>query len=170
MKDGILLDVKARPGKVYGFSLAEILIGMGMLAVLLLTILLLTASALQGDQKVEARNIGAEVCQSQLEFLQRSVSDPADPLREEFWTTANGAFVPNGQAVTVSSGGTEFAVNFTVLTLQGSSGGPVGGDGNRLRQVEATATWWNGEKGKPGYGQLLVRRTLLFRESDVFIK
>lgn len=155
--------------RVAAFSLAEILLGIGMAAVLLLTVLLLTTSALQSDQKVETRHVAAALAESQLESLGRTIASPGAAARDAFWSAPDGILGGLGLPSTMTSNGTEFSLQFTATTLLDSSGQPLGGNGNRMRQVEAEVEWWNGEKGRPGYGQLKVRRTLVVRESDVLV-
>ena len=65
---------------------------------------------------------------------------------------------------------TDFRFQYRFITVNESGTGDLLGReraGNRLRKVDLDVSWWSGEEGKPGYGQLRVKATRLIRESDL---
>lgn len=145
----------------------EVMVGIGLAGALILLILLLGTSAIFTDAKASDRQIAAAVAESQLELLTRHVSMKDSAERTAFWSAPDGDYQGPGVQTTLTSNGTDFTLSFELETLRGPTGVQLGSPGNRLRQVKLTVTWWSGEKGKPGYGQLRIFRTRVLRESDV---
>lgn len=145
----------------------EVMVGIGLAGALILLILLLGTSAVSTDAKASDRQIAAAVAESQLELLGRQVALDDNPARAAFWSAPDGEYLGPGVQTELTSNGTDFTLLYEVETLRTPTGSLVGGSGNRLRQIKLTVTWWGGEKGRPGYGQLAVFRTRVLRESDV---
>lgn len=155
-----------------GFSLAEAIIGIGLATVLILSIIAVSTAALSGDQKAEMRQMALTLADSELNRFSKAVGVSGTAARNEFWgyTPLAGPYEGAGTRPTLKSGNTEFALTYRFETLQNATSGADLGEeqpNNRVRKVDLTVAWWNGEEGKPGYGQLFVRSTRLVRESDV---
>lgn len=145
----------------------EVMLGFGLAAVLLLTVVLLGTSALSSDSKVNQAQVASAVGESQLDLLGASIAVGNSPARTSFWNAADGQYSGPGVETTVENNGVEYRSVFTLTTVTGSDGQPLGGPENRLRQVNLELSWWEGEKGKPGYGRSVLHRTRLFRQSNV---
>lgn len=152
-----------------GLSLLEVIIGIGLAGVLVLSILLLATTSVQTDQKVTDRHIAAALAESQLETLARRISVEASPARAAFWSAPDGPYSGLGAPTTLTSNGTEFTLAYEISTITQPAGNDLGSavPENRLRRVALLVTWWQGEQGRPGYGSLSVKRVSLVRESDI---
>lgn len=140
---------------------------MGLAGALILLILLLGTTAVSTDAKASDRQIAAAVAESQLDVLARQVAMKDSPARVAFWQAPDSEYKGPGVQTSLTSNGTNFTLVYTLETLHGRTGELTGGSGNRMRQVKLTVAWWEGEKGRSGYGQFTVYRTRLLRESDV---
>ncbi len=160
-----------------GFSLAEAVIGIGLATVLILSIIALTTAALSGDQKAEMRQIALSTADSELNRFAKVVAVAGSGPRESFWTSGDGPYTGPGTRSEVKTNKTDFTLSYNVTTVSRADGsGDIGvdedadtdtPDRNRLRKLDLTVTWWNGEEDKPGYGQLSVTSTRLLRESEL---
>lgn len=150
-----------------GFTLIEVMVGIGLAGALVLLVLLLGTTAVSTDAKASDRQIAAAVAEGQLDLLSRQIAIKGSGPRGAFWSSPDGIYSGSPVTASVLSNGTEYQLKYDVSTPEGPTGGPVGGFGNRLRQVQLTVTWWQGEKGKTGYGQFSLQRTRVLRESYV---
>ena len=150
-----------------GFTLVEVMIGIGLAGTLVLTMLLLATTALRGDSKASDRQIASAVAEAQLDLLSRRVASQDSAARLAFWQAPDGPYSGAGITPTLVSNGTEYRLAYEIEFLQDPGGNILGMGGNRLRQVRLTVAWWQGEQGRPGYGQFTIARTRVFRESDV---
>ena len=149
------------------FTLIEVMVGIGLAGALILLMLLLGTTAVSTDAKASDRQIAAAVAESQLELLGRQVAMKDSTARAAFWRAPDAEYQGPGVQTSLTSNGTDFTLVYTLETLRGPTGEITGGPGNRMRQVKLTVAWWEGEKGRSGYGQFTVYRTRLLRESDV---
>ena len=155
------------------FTLAEAVIGIGLAAVLILSIIALSTAALSGDTKAEMTQVALSTADAELNRFARAVSVIGSGARGSFWsaTDKTSGYVdytgPGTQGVQTANR-TKFSFEYRYVTL-GDSGGLFGREKpqNRVRKVDLTVSWWNGEEGKPGYGKLSVTATRLIRESDL---
>ncbi len=150
-----------------GFSLIEVILGFGLASVLLLTVVLLGTSALSSDAKVSHTQVASAVAESQLDLLGANIAVNGSSARSDFWSASDGAYSGSGTSAITESNGVEYQCEYTLATVNDSGGQPLGGAGNRLRQVNLKLSWWEGEKGRPGYGRSVLHRTRLFRQSHV---
>ncbi len=152
-----------------GFSLAETVLGIGLSAALILTLLVLTTAALNTDSKTGHHQAASALAESELDRLVRSVSILGSSARSSFWNSPDGEYSGPPTQNNLISGNTEYNLKFFSKTLSDASGTELGIDSprNRLRKVDVEVSWWSGEEGRPGYGQLSVTRTRLVRESDL---
>ena len=160
--------------QVTGFSLAEALMGIGLAAVVILSIIAMTTAALGGDQKAEMRQIALAVADSEINRFTRAVAVKGNSARDAFWAAPDGAigatstYAGSGTVRSIKSNGTDFECFYEYQTLYDGSD-TLGHEvpDNRVRKLNLQLTWWNGEEGKPGYGQLFLKTTRLIRESDI---
>lgn len=160
--------------KKLAFTLIEVIVSLGLAAALALLMLLLGTTALSTDAKVNNRQLAAAVVEAQLELLGANVAIRQDPknrdvpnlVREQFWMAADGAYSGPGTSPSIDSGGTSYSLSYHITTVTNTNPA-LNASGNRLRKVDLTASWWEGEKGRPGYGNLSITRSRVLRESDV---
>lgn len=145
----------------------EIVLGLGLVAVLLLTIVLMGTAALSGDTKASHSQIASAVAESQLDLLAAGVAVKDSPARQQFWSASDGPYTGAGSTAKLNSNGTDYDLKYTVNTVRENGGSPMGGPGNLLKQVDLEVSWWDGEKGRPGYGRFFLKRTRLCRQTDV---
>lgn len=152
-----------------GFSLAEAIVGIGLAAMLVLAIIGLTTASLRGDQVAETRQLALATANSELNRLNREVSVAGNSARSAFWGAPDGVYNGPGTTATVSSNKIEFQLTYRTRTLLKVDGAILGSEKprNRVKKVDLVVAWWGGSQGKPGYGQLSVTASKLFRESDV---
>lgn len=162
--------------RVRGFSLAEALIGIGLATVLILSIIAMTTAALTGDQKAEMRQVALAVANSELNRFSKAVAVKGNAARDAFWGAVDGApgqtltYTGSGTRSPIKSNGTEFEILYQYQTVLEKGGTDTLGSeepDNRVRKIDLKLSWWNGEEGKPGYGQLTLMTTRLLRESDI---
>lgn len=155
------------PFRFRGFSLLEVVLGLGLAAVLLLTVVLMGTAALSGDTKVGHSQIASSVAEAQLDLLGARIASKNSAARQQFWQAPDGPYSGPGVTSQLTSNGTDYTLSYRLRTVNETNGEPVGGADNGLRQVDLEVAWWDGEKGKPGYGRLALARTRLFRQTDV---
>lgn len=149
------------------FSLLEVVLGMGLAAVLLLTVILMGMTALSGDTKASHSQLASAVAESQLDLLGAGIAAEDSAARRDFWNAPEGRYAGGGTVSKLTSDGTDYELAYTVTIVKDNGGSPLGVTGNQLRQVDLQVSWWEGEKGRPGYGRMSLARTRLFRETDV---
>lgn len=149
------------------------MIGIGLAAVLILSIIALSTAALSGDTKAEMTQVALSTADAELNRFARAVSVVGSGARTNFWDSSDSTsgyidYTGPGTLDEQTANRTKFAFKYRYTTV-GDGGGLLGRDKpqNRLRKVDLTVSWWNGEEGKPGYGELAVTATRLIRESDL---
>lgn len=158
-----------------GFSLAEAVMGIGLASILILSIIALSTAALSGDQKAEMSQVALSAADAELNRFVRAVGVVGSSARGDFWSSPDSfdsyfEYTGSGTLDQTTSNRTQFVFEYRYITVnEAGSGDTLGQEkpGNRLRKVDLTVSWWNGEEGKPGYGQLSLKATRLVRESDL---
>lgn len=121
------------------FTLAEVMLALGLATVILLSLVSLSAVALQSTQK-GSDALAAEECAHAV--LERFVYglEGAGP---SFWTQTSYASPYATDDVQVGS--TTYSSKLNIAPVSGVNG---------LLKVQVQVSWWAGEKGRTGYGQL----------------
>ena len=160
---------KAQASPREGFSLAEAVIGIGLAAMLILSIIGLTTASLRGDQVAEIRQLALARANAELNKLGQQVSVVGTPARVAFWNSPDGLYTGPGTIATAVSNKVEFNLSYRCRVLLKVDGTPVGAERprNRIKKVDLIVSWWEGNQGTPGYGKLSVTASRLIRESDV---
>ena len=143
------------------FTLLELLVALGLVAVLGLTLIALDTASLRGNQKSILLHDAENLSDSQLQkVIYQAQHDSPSGYKTAFWAT-EGILAP-GQA-TVRLGATDFTYAIYANTVPG-----VGAPGNRLKKVDIVMWWWTPEadRVRQGYGRLTVRSTRLIGEAD----
>ncbi|MFA7480322.1 MAG: hypothetical protein WC314_07440 [Vulcanimicrobiota bacterium] len=161
--------------KRLGFSMVEAVIGIGLAAVLILSIIALSTAALSGDSKAEMTQVALSAADAELNRFARAVSVVGSSARSEFWSAPDSVseyqkYSGAGALSESTSNRTAFTYEYRYVSVGAAGGTALLGKeqpDNRLRKVDLTVGWWNGEEGKPGYGRLTLTATRLIRESDL---
>jgi len=141
-----------------GFTLAEVILAIGLVAVVILTVVGLTLAAIRSNTKAAVLGQATQVSDTLLKETIYGVENDLPPgTRASFWAAA-GPWIPPKR---VTMGGTEYEYNISV--------NPVGGFAtpNRLAKVELHLFWWDsaaqgGER--EGYGRLELHVARLVHE------
>ena len=142
---------------------------------MILSIIALSTAALSGDSKAEMTQVALSAADAELNRFAREVSVVGSSARNQFWnasdsTTGYQDYKGAGTLGQTQTNRTNFSLKYRYTTVGEAGGTTLLGQekpGNRMRKVDLTVSWWNGEEGKPGYGELSVTTTRLIRESDL---
>jgi Tfp pilus assembly protein PilV len=147
-----------------GFSLAELLVALGLFAVCILTVLALSISIARSNQEGEDTGVAGTVANGLVEELvDRVRADQPPGLKADFWDNdywEEGTFLNNG---------TEYQYKISGSTVQDTGGVDIGNlaPGNRLKKVDIVVYWWDSETtDRQGYGRLEMRNTRLVSEGE----
>jgi hypothetical protein len=119
--------------------------------------------------------VALSTADAELNRFARDVSVVGSSARSQFWAAPDSTsgyqdYTGAGTLAQTQANRTNFTFSYRYVSV-GEAGGAtlLGQDkaGNRMRKVDLTVRWWNGEEGKPGYGELSVTATRLIRESDL---
>ena len=138
--------------KLAGFTIAEILLSLGLLAVVLLTLLGLATQALQSNRK-NLDTAGGQLVADQA--LERAVYDAEQSSSAPVWAV-NSLTVPMSTTI-VTLGTTPYSV-----TLYANDSLTVAS--KRLKRIRARVVWADAPNGKAGQGQFQVEAARLVHE------
>lgn len=144
-----------------GFTLAELLLAVGLLALVILTLAALITSAIRSNEKGTRTAQAVDVADALLARRLYDVEWDLPPgTRDAFWA-ASGAWLP---PTTATMGGVDYQYTVFADTVAG-----VGGAGNRLKKVDLVMSWWDSGQGggqRQGYGRLEVQASRLVSEVE----
>lgn len=148
--------------RTYGFSLAELLLAMGLFAIVVLTFLGLATKLLQVDSKSLETSAGSLIAEQLIQRTEAQLSGDA-AARANFFAEAYDV-TPWAEGQVVSDGRTFY---YTVHARTVANVGTVA-PSNRLKKIDFHV-WWAGEdtQTRQGQGRLEVRGTQLVSEADV---
>lgn len=147
-----------------GFTLAEVLISVGILAVAMLGMLALCATGMTANKKSATTLTAAQVADRQLQrAIRRAVVDdyPAG-AREAFWDQEYPyptRSLANGKEV-VGSNTFSYALYANTLPLPSSVAE------NRVKRVDIVVWWWSDSGQREGYGRLQQQAFRLVNEEQ----
>ncbi len=154
-----------------GFTLAEVLLAIGLIAVALLALIGHSTLLMGAAQKSDDTSVAAAVARSHLDRLASQVAlDQPSGQRQRVWaqTSSTAPFVTVNERV----GSTEYQVEVFVSDIVNArtgfplGTGPTGAENpkTRLKQIEAVVTWWDSKtQDRPGYGKLEHRAARLLK-------
>jgi Tfp pilus assembly protein PilV len=152
-----------------GFSLAEMLVALGLISVAVLSVLALSISIAKGNQEGTDRATGAVVARQLVNrVLDRLRADIPAGTNADFWDNEHTS-TPFDSGV-FRSNNTDYQYKVYAQSVEDSSGVSVGGTtpDNRLKKVDVIVWWWDSEKTeRQGYGKLEVRNTRLVSEAEI---
>lgn len=122
-----------------GLTLAEAIIGLGLLAVVVLSAVTLAITAIRSNQKASDLQVAGVLAGQQVEaFVQR-----LPRFNHSFWTT--GGFPSPYSTDTVAFGNTTYESRLFVTDLSSH--------GRGLRLVTVNVSWDSGDTWRVGYGR-----------------
>jgi Tfp pilus assembly protein PilV len=134
------------------FTLAELLLAVGLISIVVLTVLGLGISVLSGTRKSIDTTVGQQIAEAE---LQRSIYQAEDSSSDPLWSASSPS--DSFQNYTIAVKSTSYAVALYAQDLYDSSTGLALGNStfNKSKKVDARVTWWNtGGVGRTGYGLL----------------
>ncbi|MCE7870855.1 hypothetical protein DYH09_10800 [bacterium CPR1] len=142
------------------FTFTELILAVGLLAVLLLTLVALTLSTLRSNQKAALLGPASRAAKTLLnETLYQVELDRPAGTRDSFWST-NGLWRDSAVEGAFSSGGIDYQYAIYANTVFDSSGAPLGKDpGNRVKKVDLVL-WWYSTRPQQGYREGMGRLEL----------
>ena len=154
------------------FTLPEILLALGLIAVALMALVGHMTVLLNASQKGDDTSVASMVAQTHLERLTKQVQldNPANS-RAKIWAY-NKADTPWSQPKE-TVGATDYEVSIFVTDVLSTNGHPLGSGANgtenpktKLKQLQAVVTWWDPQdRGRPGLGRLELRAARLLKVS-----
>ena len=154
-----------------GFGIAEALLAIGLIAVALMALIAQSTVLMGAAQKGDDTSVAGSVARTQLDRIaQAAMLDQPAGQRLAIWNQDN-ASVPYLQA-SEKVGNTEYTVELFVSNVVNAGTGATLGSGptgaenpkTRLKQLEATVTWWDSKKQEHhGMGKLELRAARLLK-------
>ena len=132
------------------FTLAELMLAVGLIAVVVLSVLGLGISVLRGSRKAIDTTVGQQVAEGELQrVIYQAEANTADPL----WSQNSATTAYLTYPIVVKN--TTFSVALYAQDLVDSSTGlPLGNTTfNQSLKVDARVSWWD-SNGNQGYGNL----------------
>lgn len=148
-----------------GFTLAELLLAIGLLVILLITVALMTILGLRSNQKSLNHDQALQVAEKQLErVLETARLDQPPGTRAGFWGS-DSPLTPYERDVT-RLGNTDYTYAIYTQTVQDlTTGSALGGADNRVKKVDVVVWWYDSDQSsRQGYGRLSVRASRLTNE------
>ena len=140
-----------------GFSLAEILLALGLITIVVLTLLALSLQSLKTNQKINDTTAGQLVAE---QVLERIAYQAESSNTAAVWPINNPLAPYSADQVTV--GDSVFNVTVYATDVTDSSGLMIAP--KRLKELDATVIWQNDQQGKAGQGNLRIQATRLVHE------
>lgn len=153
------------------FSLLEVVIAVGILAVGILTVIALFTQLLRSSHKASDSSLAVAAAES---FLNQTISnifnDTEIVSKTDFWNDNAPPADPIER--TVNPGGKVMTYRITYQTVNDTAGDPLGDDlpENRSKKVDIVLWWFTDDpaKARPGYGYLRVSASRLINEQEEF--
>lgn len=152
-----------------GFSLAELMLALGITSLAILSVGLVLLSILRSDRKTLDTALGGLVARQVLDrTMDRVRADQPAGTKAQFW---GSDFVSTPfEAGNITNNGTAFHYEVRAETVVNTGGDDVGGGltSNRLKKVDVLITWWGSEQNdRTGYGELKVQTSRVVGEVEL---
>ncbi|MBN9419659.1 MAG: prepilin-type N-terminal cleavage/methylation domain-containing protein [Candidatus Eremiobacteraeota bacterium] len=153
-----------------GFSLAELILCLGILAISLVFLTSFFISLYRATDKSGNTAIGTRAAETVINQQLHDIYKGSHPtLTKSSFFAADAA---PGLSGSLQLGQTEFQYQMDYSTVQSSSGGSLGASlaGNRVKMVTVRCWWWGANAGsqRAGQGRLSVELHRLVNENDEF--
>ena len=150
------------------FTLGEVLVALGLIAVAILSVLALSISIARTNQESVDQSVGGLVATQLLDSLiDKLRADPSSTLRKNF-LDRNYTTTPF-ESGTITNNGTDYEYEIFARTVTNTSGDPVGATmERRLKRVDIVVSWWDAkDTQRQGYGKLQFSQTRLVGEAEL---
>ena len=159
---------KLQPSKK-GFSLAEVLLAIGLAAVVLLALVGQNTMLLASNQKLDDTTVATDVAYSIIEQLSSEIQ--TDPVkRNDAFLQNNPTAVFDSGAVTVGNTDYLYEVYLSDVTDTASGAavgsGPAGSHTTKLKKMDILVNWW-ADQQRQNMGNLSLRVSRLMKVSNV---
>ncbi|MEW6277232.1 MAG: prepilin-type N-terminal cleavage/methylation domain-containing protein [Candidatus Eremiobacterota bacterium] len=148
------------------FTLPELMLAVGLLALVLLTLVGLTTATVRSNHKAALLGPAAAVAES---LLDRTLSDVAADIppgtRDSFWAASGPG--PWKSLSPLDQGGVRYEYAIYAHTVADVTGTPVGGASNRVKKVDLVLCWWGSAAtagDRNGYGRMQLSASRLVNE------
>lgn len=151
------------------FSLGELLVALGLIAVAILSLIALSITIARSNRESIDNTVANTVASQLVERL-------IDQLREDTPTGYRENFFANDYTTTpydqgsLTNNNTEYKFKIFAKTINDTSGAAVGGATakNRLKKIDIEVRWWDSDvQSHQGYGELSVTASRLLGESEL---
>lgn len=150
------------------FTLGEVLVALGLIAVAILAVLALSISVARTSQEGVDQSVGGLVATQLLDSLvDRLRADPPGGLRKRFLD--NDYTSSPFESGTIDNNGTEYEYEIFARTVVKTDGSPIGASmGRRLKKVDVVVSWWDAkDTQRQGYGKLQFFQSRLIGEAEL---
>ena len=156
-----------KPG---GFSLAELVLSLGLLTVAMVMLSSLFVGLYRGSDKSGNQSTGLNAAETVLNQQIHDIFKGTHPTLTKAAFFASNS--PPGLSGSLTLSSTEFLYQFDYVTVQSNLGTDlgVGLSGNRLKAVTVTCWWWGqaANSHRAGLGKLSVQLRRLVNENDQY--
>ena len=154
--------------RLKAFTLGEVLVALGLIAVAILAVLALSISVARTSQEGEDQSVGGLVATQLMDSLiDRLRGDASGVLRKKFLDKdhTSTAF----EKGSVENNGTKYDYEIFAETVTKTDGNPIGeGMAMRLKKVDVVVSWWDAkDTERQGYGKLQFYQTRLVGEAEL---
>lgn len=160
-------------GQRWAFSLAEVIVALGVASGAFLVVAALFTQLLRGNQKEADLAAGALIARAVMTERLQKIFAGLEPglTKEEFFAQNAPPLAPLEGTVTLNR--SVFTYRITHQTVSTSGSDPLGGPAdrnNRLKKLNVVVWWWADEENatRSGYGDLRVEATRLVNENASF--
>ncbi len=163
------MSIRGRPSSPGGFSLGELLVTMGLIAVAILSLMALSILMARADREGVDTKVGDVVAGMLVERLLDQVrADNPAGTAANFWDNDFDSSNPYEEG-DYRNNNTEYHYQIFAVTVRTTGGAEVGDGttGNRLKKVDVIVNWWDTQnQDREGYGKLEVRNSRLISEGE----
>ncbi|MCA9781616.1 MAG: hypothetical protein KC800_33090 [Candidatus Eremiobacteraeota bacterium] len=153
------------------YSLAEVLLALGLLSIALLALVGQSTLLVKSNQKADDRSIALDLSRQVIERASQSAEtdNPAGRNADIFnYTSAANPFVRDTERIGFTDYDYELYITDVTNQMSGSilGSGPTGTESThvRLKLFQAKVYWWNGEtQSRTEYGKLEVETSRLIK-------
>jgi type II secretory pathway pseudopilin PulG len=153
----------------HAFTLGEVLVALGLIAVAILSVLALSISVARTSQEGVDQSVGGLVATQLLDSMidKLRADPPPGGLRKKFLDNDDSS--KSFDSGTIVNNGTEYAYEIFATTVRKTDGSPLGeAVGRRLKKVDVVVSWWDTkDTQRQGYGKLQFFQSRLVGEAEL---
>ena len=153
----------------HAFSLGELLVALGLIAVAILSVLALSITIAKSNREGIDHGVGNVVATQISDRLIDQLKTDTPAGSKEAFFAKDFISTPYDQGV-LSNNNTDFSYEIYARTVTDTSGSSLGGTtlNNRLKKLDVMVHWWDSNtKDHQGYGELQVSVSRLINEAEL---